>query len=569
MEQDLNEPPKEEHPFDLNQYPLSGNEDKDNDGATASVLQFSEIRQYDDVVANEFEPFIGQCFLSEEEAFLFYTKYADLNGFTIRHGRFCTNKNGEKTKRDFNCHCEGFAPEKIAQPLKAQRTRHSIRCGCKALMRISLRKPCEIFPEEWHVIAFVAEHNHDLLDPSQVRFLPSNRKIEKTDQDQLLKLQKAGLSIRQMLRVMELERNTFLRLMGKAPQTILTDQDPWMTKAIKADFPETKHSFCIWHITAKFSGWFLSTLRSKYFDWCSDFYKLYRLETVEEFEKEWFTTMSKYKLDKNKHIIGLFDMRRRWVPAFLRSYFFGGMTTTGRSESINSFIKRFIDSRSSLCQFIQQVDLAIQNIEQTEMHKQRIFVPRVVSPIEEQAQKTLTQFAFKKFREELVRASQYGIFRNVGYNYTMRYFQESKNTKRRKVYWDGKKASCSCKQFEFSGIICRHILSVLSHTDCFEIPKAFLPCRWRRNISCEEPCEVILQSSNNAVEITTNKNIELPTMVNGVTQPPPKSVTKGRPPTKRIKGIKETTKQQKICSYFLSYSSSSPLRIEMIEKNKN
>ncbi|GKA39611.1 hypothetical protein Tco_0732162 [Tanacetum coccineum] len=29
------------------------------------------------------EPFVGQCFLSEEEAFVFYVKYAIMKGFSV------------------------------------------------------------------------------------------------------------------------------------------------------------------------------------------------------------------------------------------------------------------------------------------------------------------------------------------------------------------------------------------------------------------------------------------------------------------------------------------------------
>jgi len=39
--------------------------------------------------------------------------------------------------------------------------------------------------------------------------------------------------------------------MKKPPKTIITDQDPWMTQAIAFEMPSTKHTFCIWHITAK------------------------------------------------------------------------------------------------------------------------------------------------------------------------------------------------------------------------------------------------------------------------------------------------------------------------------
>ncbi|KAI3984930.1 hypothetical protein MKX01_004698, partial [Papaver californicum] len=158
--------------------------------------------------------------------------------------------------------------------------------------------------------------------------------------------------------------------MGKPPYTILTDQDQWFKKAIKSQLPNTKHGFCIWHITTKFSGWFLSILRGTYFEWCSDFHRLYRLETN--------TT---YMLIK--HVIGLYNIRKYWAPSFLRGYFLGGMTTTGRPESINTFFKRFIYSNTTLGQFPkQEYDIMLD--------KHRFPNLKIISPLEDQTEKIPT-----------------------------------------------------------------------------------------------------------------------------------------------------------------------------------
>ena len=47
------------------------------------------IEEYEDInsIENEFEPFVGRCFLSEEETFIFCRNYANQNGFTIQKGR--------------------------------------------------------------------------------------------------------------------------------------------------------------------------------------------------------------------------------------------------------------------------------------------------------------------------------------------------------------------------------------------------------------------------------------------------------------------------------------------------
>ncbi|KAF7124416.1 hypothetical protein RHSIM_Rhsim12G0119700 [Rhododendron simsii] len=162
-------------------------------------------KKKNDLGANNFDPFIGQCFLSEEEAFIFYKKYACANGFSIRKDR-TDKKNGEVQRRDFCCQCEGKAPLKLCDPSKEQRKRKSVRCGCKARMRITLRKSFDIFPQEWQVSEFVKDHNHELLTPLEVRFLPANRKIVKKDEDRILLLKKGGLAVTQIMRVMELEK---------------------------------------------------------------------------------------------------------------------------------------------------------------------------------------------------------------------------------------------------------------------------------------------------------------------------------------------------------------------------
>ena len=65
--------------------------------------------------------------------------------------------------------------------------------------------------------------------------------------------------------------------------------------------------------------------------------------------------MTKYDMLSNKHVLGLYKIKHFWVPCYLRGLFFGGMTTTERSESINAFIKRFVSSHINLIQLIKQV----------------------------------------------------------------------------------------------------------------------------------------------------------------------------------------------------------------------
>ena len=142
---------------------------------------------------------------------------------------------------------------------------------------------------------------------------------------------------------------------GKAPQTVLTDQNMWLKEAIAAEMPETKHAFCIWHIVAKFSDWFSILLGSCYDEWKAEFLRLYNLEFVEDFEEGWREMADRFGLNANKHIASLYALRVFWALSFLRHYFFAGITSTCHSESISVFIQRFLSAQSQLERFIERV----------------------------------------------------------------------------------------------------------------------------------------------------------------------------------------------------------------------
>ena len=84
---------------DLNELPNDG---ENNDICGEEIVVWKEylteeigvIEENEDInsIENEFEPFFGQCFLSEEEAFIFYKNYANRYGFTIRKCCFVTKK---------------------------------------------------------------------------------------------------------------------------------------------------------------------------------------------------------------------------------------------------------------------------------------------------------------------------------------------------------------------------------------------------------------------------------------------------------------------------------------------
>ncbi|KAM7258535.1 hypothetical protein ACFE04_014276 [Oxalis oulophora] len=559
-------------------------------------------------------PFIGQRFISQDAAYEFYCSFAKQCGFSIRRHR-TRGKDGVGrgvTRRDFTCHRGGYPQTKPSEDGKMQRNRKSSRCGCQAYMRIVRRADFEI--SEWRVTGFNNVHNHELLKLNEVCLLPAYSAMTPDDKARICMFAKAGMSVRQMLRLMELEKGVKLGCLpfteidvrnllqsfrnvnrdydaidligmckklkdenpefqydfkidahnrlehiawsyassiemyesfgdavvfdtthhldscdmllgtwtgidnhgtscffgfvllrdenmqsfcwalerfvcfmkGKAPLTILTDQNMWLKEAIAMEMPNTKHAICIWHILAKFSDWFATQLGSHYDDWKAQFYRLYSLDSVDDFESGWKEMVIKYQLHENKHITSLYALRTFWALPFLKRCFFAGLMSTSQSEPTNAVVQRILSAQSQLHNFIEKVAEIVEFNDRSggtkQKMQQKIFL-KTGSPMEARAAKILTPFAFGKLQEELVLAPQYATHLIDEGCFQVKHHSQIDDVY--KVFWDPgqQHISCSCQLFEFSGILCRHILRVLSTNNCFEIPEQYLPIRWRNLIS--------------------------------------------------------------------------------------
>ncbi|XP_076906775.1 protein FAR1-RELATED SEQUENCE 11-like [Bidens hawaiensis] len=557
-------------------------------------------------------PYIGQRFGTHDHAYEFYSEFSKRCGFSIRRHR-TEGKDGVGkglTRRYFVCHRAGNTPVKTLSENKPQRNRKSSRCGCQAYMRIS--KTTELGAPEWRVTGFSNHHNHELLEPNQVRFLPAYRTISDTDKNRILMFAKTRISVQQMMKLLELEKcvepgylpftekdirnllqsfrkvdledesidllrmcrnikdkdhnfqfeykfdsnnrleniawsyassiqsyevfgdavvfdtthklnafdmplgiwvgmnnygmpcffgcallreenlksylwasKAFLGFMnGKVPQTILTDQTSCVREAIATEMPSARHAYCIWLIVAKFPSWFNAVLGERYNEWKSEFYRLYNMESIEDFEMGWRDMVNSFGLHTNRHISSLFSTRNLWALPYLRSHFFAGMTTTAHSKAINAFIQRFLSAQTRLAHFIEQVAVAVDfkdqaGEQQTMQQNLQNICLKTGAPMESHAASVLTPFAFSKLQEQLVLAAHYALFQ-LEDGFLVRHHTKIEGG--RKVYWVPREGliSCSCHHFEFSGILCRHALRVLSTGNCFQIPERYMPLRWRR-----------------------------------------------------------------------------------------
>ncbi|KAL9373810.1 hypothetical protein Peur_033430 [Populus x canadensis] len=126
------------------------NEDDDEIQAT-SVFGASESKDSCQ------KPEVGMEFSSEEEAYKFYTSYANKIGFRTRKGKVQRLSNGTIRKRFLFCSKQGFRLKKQADKITKYK-RKETRTGCNAKIQFSVENG------KWVVSQFSQEHNHDLED---------------------------------------------------------------------------------------------------------------------------------------------------------------------------------------------------------------------------------------------------------------------------------------------------------------------------------------------------------------------------------------------------------------------
>ena len=70
--------------------------------------------------------------------------------------------------------------------------------------------------------------------------------------------------------------------------------------------------------------------------------------TPTEFESRWEIMLAKYGVGDNTHLMDLYDLRNRFVPAYFMDRFFPFLQTTARSEGFNAVLKKYVNPHDSL-----------------------------------------------------------------------------------------------------------------------------------------------------------------------------------------------------------------------------
>ncbi|KAK8512667.1 hypothetical protein V6N13_082798 [Hibiscus sabdariffa] len=452
------------------------------------------------------EPFEGMEFDSEQSARVFYNSYARCIGFSIRVSVYQrSRRDGSIICRQIVCSREGF--RRAAGQNRSKRQRTVTRVGCRA--QITVKKQSS---GKWVVSKFVKDHNHELVPPDKVHCLRSHRHVSGPARSLIDTLQAAGMGPSGVMSVlikesgginnvgftkvdcqnyMSSSRQRTLGSGGRHPISITTDQDRIIGAAVAQVFPETRHRFCRWNVFREAQEK-LSDVYHSHPTFEAEFQRCINLtETVDEFESCWEFLLLQYGLGDNEWLQSMYNTRKHWVPVYLRDTFFGEMSTiTQGSDGMNSYFDGYINASTNAQGLIKQYEKAVASRYEKEVKADYDTLNasptlKTPSPMEKQAVNLYTKKIFMKFQEELVETLVYPAtaIDDTGLEVSYRVAKFREDHKAHFVKFDTfrKKASCSCQMFEYSGIICKHVLAVFRVTNVLTLPSPYILKRWTRN----------------------------------------------------------------------------------------
>ncbi|XP_016207072.1 protein FAR-RED IMPAIRED RESPONSE 1-like [Arachis ipaensis] len=91
---------------------------------------------------------------------------------------------------------------------------------------------------------------------------------------------------------------------------------------------------------------------------------------VDEFETEWAGASAKYGLNDTLWGNQVYGKREMWANTYLRDMFCAGFRTTSRCEGINSVVKKFLQSKHTMLELVQNLELLLREFRNNELLSQ-------------------------------------------------------------------------------------------------------------------------------------------------------------------------------------------------------
>ncbi|KAI9122422.1 hypothetical protein K1719_006262 [Acacia pycnantha] len=187
---------------------------------------------------------------------------------------------------------------------------------------------------------------------------------------------------------------------------------------------------------------------------------------------------------------------RRIMSALIKEY--GGISKVGftevdcrnymrnnRHRSLEGDIQLVLDYLRQMHSENPNFFYAVQEVRADYDTMNTLPILRTPSPMEKQASELYPRKIFMRFQEELVGTLTFMASKAEDDGEVITY-HVAKFGEDHKAYYVKfnvleMKATCSCQMFEFSGLLCRHVLAVFRVTNVLTLPSHYILKRWTRN----------------------------------------------------------------------------------------
>jgi len=168
---------------------------------------------------------------------------------------------------------------------------------------------------------------------------------------------------------------------------------------------------CQWHLVKNITTNLISKLSSNWQSFIRNFYSCLYETNETNFNSVWdslkiqFPEAASYLTTLEKH-------KEKWAMCFNQHVFMAEMSSTQRAESMNNFMKGYMNATTSMSTFLNAFESALDSRQQTlEFSQYKEYTLNLIyktpSPFEKQAALVLTIYALNKFQEQLLQSSCY------------------------------------------------------------------------------------------------------------------------------------------------------------------
>ncbi|KAG0547359.1 hypothetical protein BDA96_01G073000 [Sorghum bicolor] len=280
---------------------------------------------------------------------------------------------------------------------------------------------------------------------------------------------------------------------GKKPKTVLTDQSDALSDAVSSSWPGTTHRFSLLHLYLNATKLFRDTFQGSE-TFASDFSRwLYEYEE-DDFYSSWEILSEKYSIKDNEWFCKLYEDRERWALPCGRDTFCADIATALRSDNMDTILTDLLKPEIDLQNFFINYDKFLEEKRLAEQQADYLGaqIAQRVAPLHLlwQAANSYTPTLFEMFRMEYEQISKCMVYSCGEIGPISEYQVTVKDRPRGQfVRFDSTECMvvCSCKKFEFMGLLCCHVLKILDLRDIKELPPHYILKRWRKDAQSESP----------------------------------------------------------------------------------